>query len=291
MIKINRILLNILINLILCILLKHSVYAEVYGSISGRVYTENTGKGMEGCSVWAISGGDNIELEKINPMHMTGMLIEGKLKVYGERCTTDKDGNYVIKGLPPKKYVIEIGPGKEIIRTHDISRFSKIITLSPGKNITNFDFNLKKLKSISGIVYLSDGITPFTAFGIIESGYKKLEGPVKGIKNNGKFALNKIDIYDTLQFSLRIGNQYFLFDKITSIINMKDNEEIKFILPNLDSIPVYINGIVKDVNGNPMKKVSVHLYETTFFWIQPVGLTNENGRYEIKGKIPEGTFI
>ncbi|MBI5207084.1 MAG: hypothetical protein HY934_04760, partial [Candidatus Firestonebacteria bacterium] len=73
--KIKRIKLIILIINLIGVFTSRVSYAKVYGSISGRVYLEQTGQGVEGCIIEAFAG---LNLESVTEKNFYELVDSGE---------------------------------------------------------------------------------------------------------------------------------------------------------------------------------------------------------------------
>ncbi|MBI4649989.1 carboxypeptidase regulatory-like domain-containing protein, partial [Candidatus Desantisbacteria bacterium] len=145
--RVNKILL-IFVFLICIFNASQNIYAEVYGSISGNVYDEKLGKGMEGVAVGLTDLSGNYRIK-----------VKGRIDAFSS--VTDRNGNYVINMVPPGTYkmvLIDTFESKITFRK-DPKQIEKQVILEPGKNLVNVNFRIKRLGIIYGQVYDTDGIT------------------------------------------------------------------------------------------------------------------------------------
>jgi hypothetical protein len=113
------------------------LYSTIYGSISGQVVSEDTGKGISG----------------------VGVRIRG---YHGRSTKTDKDGRFSFPELTPGKYTIFFVS----IQPYCGDPLMESIDVEPGKN-TIYNKVLKVGGSISRVIYKSDGVTPFPGVSIL----------------------------------------------------------------------------------------------------------------------------
>ena len=212
----------------------------IYMKVSGKVIHKETGQGVPGVivDIININTGDSYD------------------------CTTDINGNFVIKMVPQGIYEISdvdihMTCPEELI----IDEIPETIIVTTGRNIYDLNIYLQKGATISGYVYKADGITPVEdanilsdpwIFGKNESVYTNEQGKyeIKGVGQGDKlihasaagFASEAIELdvlpgstYENKNFILGRG-KLWVKGKVTS---SGDNQPIKdasvfFIYSNVD---------------------------------------------------------
>jgi heat shock protein HspQ len=114
-------------------------YATIYSNISGVVIDLDTKQPVS--DLWVICVPKDIKEGEKAPWY------SGK---------TDKNGRYIIEMVPPGEYQIFIDPENEYLQIPKI----KEITVIRGKNLVDILIFVKQCISISGRVFMEDGITP-----------------------------------------------------------------------------------------------------------------------------------
>lgn len=109
-------------------------------SVSGKVIDKKTGQGVENVLV---------------------VLFENQNDQPGTRrgfTQTNKDGNYMLRIVPPGEYLILAQPPQNSNHAFDPSPIK--VTVLRGKNVINLDFHLETAGGVSGTLYKADGVTP-----------------------------------------------------------------------------------------------------------------------------------
>ncbi len=132
-------LITILFLLFSTIFLFQTADAAIYGSISGKVISEDSSIGLEGIAVDA----------KLKDKNFSDVR-------YG--TVTDKNGKYVLNNLKEGSYALTFSAVSSRYITPEKAQIE--VALQKGKKLTNVNFVLPFGASISGVVLEADGITP-----------------------------------------------------------------------------------------------------------------------------------
>ncbi|MEW6089059.1 MAG: carboxypeptidase-like regulatory domain-containing protein, partial [bacterium] len=247
-----------------------TIKAEVYGSISGRVYVEQTGEGKEGFRIQVLKG-DN--LESVNWLNIAGLRGTGELDKYGE-TKTDKNGNYSFNLLPPGKYLIVI---VEKPLKYYFENFH-IVNLEEGKNITNYDIKLSKLGSIGGKVYKTDGVNPLENYTIWSYDGEKTYLEVG--KAAGEFLIEGLPPKEHWQLFIKYKGYLYTYDSSVNTMGSIDIKDLRIVVK--EDNPTGIFGQVTAPDGLPLKDAYVYVKSENEVFRGSADI-DSTGSYSIKG--------
>lgn len=256
--------LKVLLSLmILCVFFVHPIQATIYGSISGQVTDEETGKGIPGI----------------------GISILGRTRA---EVLTDAEGKYLKNLLKPGKYNVIFNFHSPYCR----SSSGGTLYINPGQNIVlNSVFKIGG--SVSGRVYESDGITPIGSATINVIRYGGGVGKTE-TKADGSYSMCCLcptdDYYISVDSNIP-GIAYIIFLGI-KVEKGKDTNVLDVVF-DLDDITGIEGIITSSIDGKPIPDAEVAIWNYKI--IDPVKgepieigsvNTNENGYYYIKNLEP-----
>ena len=237
--------------------------AEMYSSISGRVIAEDTGRGLGGVIVDAVSvEGDHFS------------------------TVTNDEGLYVIKDLKARKNFMTFAK-KHF--PYIIEEFPTEVTLSVGKNLVNVNYAFKLGGSISGTVYSEDGVTPLSKVGVSA----EVPGHPEGIDDskavltdsNGRFLLQGLPESDKCTVTIMVPGHVDMTREVR-VVKGDITEGINFVVKHDDITG--ISGYVKSsIDGRPIENAEILLFASGR--IIGSGVTDANGKYFVKG-LPPGRY-
>lgn len=250
------------------VFLQHVACAEIFSAIAGTVVAEDTGKGVEGIGVNALS------------------MIEGKSEQ--KSTVTDKNGRYVLKDLRPGTYTfVFMKKGSPYL----VEEPSLKIELPRGKNVVNANYTLKLGSSVSGVVYGADGITPLSQADVtvyVNNPQPKSARSTKTTKTDGygKYLVRGLPSSDSCVVEIDLLGHPKL-KKTIALAKGKETANVNFVASWNESTG--ITGYVKSsIDGKPINNAEVVLRDglgndiaTTY--------TDANGKYSIVG-VPTGIY-
>lgn len=250
------------------IFLQQAAYAEIFSAISGTVVAEDTGKGVEGVGVNALS------------------MIENKSEQ--NNTVTDKNGRYVLRDLRPGPYTfVFMKKGSPYL----VEEPSLTIELPRGKNVVNANYKLKLGSSVSGVVYGADGITPLSQADItvyVLNPQPKNSRSTKTTKTDalGKYIVRGLPISDECVVEVDLLGHPKL-KKTIALAKGKETTNINFKASWDDSTG--ITGYVKSsIDGKPINNTEVVLRDGAGNDIAST-YTDSSGKYSIIG-VPTGVY-
>jgi len=260
------------IMIILCTLISSIItctaVAEIYTAISGKVISDETGKGVEGVDVnafWSINGS------------------------YGQEHTvTNKDGQYFLKNLKSGTYSIGFIKKNSPYLSEDPNL---VIDLPKGKNIVNANFVLKLGGSLSGVVYDADGMTPLDNVDVTVIANNPLPKDARNIRTtrtdiNGKYRIQGLPGSDAGKVEVDIVGH----PKLTKTIILERGVTITGINFIAKWDPTTgISGYVKSsIDNKPISKAEIIIRDNIGNDIARTN-TDSTGRYLITG-LSSGTY-
>ena len=255
---------------IVVITLTSRLFPIIYGSVSGTVTDEDTGKGLPGV--------------RVN--------LNGRSNLYSE---TDKEGKFAVKLLKPGKYSISFTP----LFPHCCLTQGEI-DIEPGKNVI-FNASAKIGGTIRGNVLYSDTKKPFP--GVSINAFARFAGMAKETsKDDGSYFLG----VDNGRFcpspdyciEAKCNIPNVAYKVLLGVIVEKGKEtKAEDILFDLND-PTGIDGfITSSLNGKPL--IGVHIYIINLDKRYPITdrfvrmgdiYTNSDGYYYINNLEP-GTYL
>ena len=259
--------------LVIIIFLQTKLGATIYGSISGKVIGEDTGKEIKGSKIILYT-------------------LDGELIASTE---TDKNGFFQFKMLKEGNYSLQFKPLAPYLLSpyRDKTRKERLqegkIALGKGQNIY-IEKSLKAGGTISGYVYREDGKTPIEGASIEAYPADKLwDIPCFATSDsNGKYSITDlIPLNNYIVTAAQLGPiSHIPIGKREVKVEANKNTELNFIFNIID--PTRINGrVLSGVDGNPLPSADVLLLkynnETNSF----IGIfgfhINEEGKFSIIG--------
>ncbi|MBI4650535.1 hypothetical protein HY745_04470 [Candidatus Desantisbacteria bacterium] len=320
----NKILLLILMFLCFIFNASRNIYAEVYGSISGKVINVDTGEPVKGIGVSI----DVLDPKLCKPLSCG----------YDSYKKTDDNGNYVFKKVPPGEYKISLNDftteyrhyyydtsmgklaslytsidcekyrlfmGKKSVNDYVYKyqgNYELPINLQAGENITGLDIKIKKVYgTISGKIMHQDG-TPYgkkEAFiggnAIIDNITYGWARPGELTDENGNFVLNHLE--DSNNWNLIIYYNYRGEDhpfmaqyKYPHTVDTRGAKDVKSIMiyPIFDTTTGFFATIF-DTTHTALKDIDITLiHKNNLGYIDNTiaNQSDEYGRVSFKGILP-----
>jgi hypothetical protein len=235
--------------------------------VSGKVIQRETGNGVPNI---------NVDIININ----TGDSYD---------CSTDSNGNFVIKMVPQGIYEIsEVDIHMTCPEELIIDEIPETIIVTTGRNIYDLNIYLQKGATISGYVYKADGITPVEGANIASYPCIYLKNESVYTNEQGKYEIKGVGQGNKL---IRASAAGFADESIElDVLPGSTYENKNFILGRGK---LWVKGkITSSGNNQPIKNAMVFfIYSNTderysAGWSK----TDENGEYYITGLKYPGTF-
>lgn len=270
----RRILLSAIGALFLLFSFQSPLLSTIYGSISGKVIAEDTGKGVKGAWVYLY-------------------FYYEKAKRFGDApasVETDEKGRFEFKNLQPGRYCITVeGPppyyGDNDYLWMKLSRGdaegADCLILRSGERIINFKKIVKVGGSISGRVLKGDG-SPLANFPIWVSSNK---GTTRRIDTgaDGSYVaggLKPSDDYSISTPSFKYKDAWIPEKWIEGVlVKEKEETKVKDIIIDVND-PTGVEGVVKLADGTPLENVVIGLDKNgraVLTWC----VSDKDGRYKI----------
>ncbi|MFC1857038.1 carboxypeptidase regulatory-like domain-containing protein [Thermodesulfobacteriota bacterium] len=192
---------------------------------------------------------------------------------------TNPDGSYHADHLPPGDYLVfcetreteYVGMWYDGYYDNDKIRLDVTsVHVPPGGNVPNIDFLLVEGHSVSGSVFLPDGITSYTpgTVEITSQGDKKAVIKSTDIAEDGTFLFQKIPsgkyilkVVPEAPYMEEYYNDSISLDGATPVnVQEDDVSSIDFVLNQ----GTFIHGIVTDTSGDPVRQATVLAWSETF---------------------------
>jgi hypothetical protein len=230
--------------------------AEIYMSISGTVKDAVTGEGIVGVEVIAMQ--ENLPPEK------------------SHFATTDSNGNFIIRFVPPGMYDLYTYLSSEYVTTYS----SMKITVVKGRNIERLNILLHKAGSVSGKVFQNDGITPVK--GATVGAYTSNDNIVFGTTNdNGEYMISGLKETSSCTVVILPDGYAGIFKEDIPVTQQQITQGVNFILdPDLST---GINGTVRALNDSNIANALI------LFYGEKGGgkaVTDSSGRFSLLGLAP-----
>lgn len=229
------------------------LYSTIYGSISGQVVSEDTGKCIPGVGV------------SIHGYHV-------------KTTKTDKDGRFSFQELTPGKYTIlfvSVHPycGDPLIEGIDVES---------GKN-TIYNKVLKVGGSISGVIYKGDGVTPFPGVSILA----KERFSVLGLTTSGeegRYFIGRLCPSNNYHITADCKIPGYAYKVLQGVTVEKGNETKEMdIIFDLDDITGIEGYVTSSIDGKPLSEVDIAI---STFGEEGIDMgevvTDEKGYYSIR---------
>ena len=249
----------VLVLAFLTILFCHPLYATIYGSISGKVTCENSGKGIPGVVV----------------------LLSGKKR---EETKTDRDGGYSFDFLDTGNYYIRFVHGSPYCTEKE-----KRIRVEAGKKVV-LNKILKLGGAVTGKVYKSDGKTPF------EKVYVHVffsDGSSRSTRTiaDGSYFVGDLCPSNNYVVKIYFGIPGQAPRRLTGIMVSKGKvTKIKDIVLNLNDVTGIEGYVTSSCDGGPFENAecSIDKIDALNNKSIPIGdiSTDKNGYYRMKGMEP-----
>lgn len=239
--------------------------ADEYRSITGKVIDDLTKQGVEGVEVTAELG--NWELH----------------------ATTNEQGVYIIRNLPPETYTLKFS--KENSPYLDTEKSRMRVVVRKKKDVKNANFVLKRGCSITGVVYEADGVTPLTNIAIEIyhlDFWKTLESKWhSGVTDgDGKFFFHGLAAPNNAVVVIDVPGHASI-KQVVKLTRKKPVNDFTFVV-TWDDI-TGISGVVRSaVKARPAADIEVELRDRGGNLVGSA-LTDLSGKFSIVG-VPPGSY-
>jgi hypothetical protein len=252
--------------------------AKIYGTISGKIIAEDTGKGVKDAHVF---------LFPIN--EKTGHPMEPRI------VETDEEGRFLFKNLSEGKYLLAVEPpppyygDTEYVERGKYNKVDSII-LRKGGVVHDFVKVVKVGGSISGKVVKGDG----TGFpDVFVSVWSDADLDSTKTTADGSYRIEGLAPSKEYQVTISIEkgedilyhNEWSKVKKGIKIDAKEETKGVDFIL-DLDD-PTGIEGIVTSTDGKPLEgaSIDIEIAEGDNLVFKAATYTLEGGRYSLKGLV------